>query len=91
MINQRGYSMETELTADEYYLYQRWCQAVHDISIVANTLQDKFENINVSSIFTHLRLLKLCNIQMYGKYAEGSDYKHKSVEQLTESLTTFKC
>ena len=55
MIHKRGYSMETELTADEYYLYQRWCQAVHDISIVANTLQDKFENINVSSIFTHLR------------------------------------
>ena len=52
MANNCVLSLEKELNSDEYYLYKRWCEAVHDVPGVAATLQDKFENINVSSVST---------------------------------------
>ena len=42
------FSLKNELTSEEYTLYARWCEAVHKNPVVAETLQDKYENMNVS-------------------------------------------
>ena len=45
------FSLKNELTPEEYTLYARWCEAVHKNQVVAATLQDKYENMNVSCGF----------------------------------------